>query len=639
MIQLTTPRKMLTLALCSLFLIACDDDNDAAPVTEIKPDLTILHINDSHSHLDEESTTLNLETKAGTREPINVSRGGFARVTALINSLNQTASNPIKIHSGDAMTGDLYFNLTEGQADADLMNTVCFDTFTLGNHEFDNRDNGLKKFLGFLANGECKTQALSANVKFGASSELKDAALVKPSTILERGGQKIGLIGLTIAGKTKNASRPNDDTLFLHEVQSAQAEIDKLKTQGINRIIIQSHYGYQQDQALAKKLSGVDIIIGGDSHSLLAPASLSTYGITPEGDYPTRTTDKDGKPVCITQAWQYSYVVGELKVNFDKDGVVSKCEGTPHLLIGDDFSLPVTSDTRRNLTTAEINTIKADIAKSKLFSIVKPDQHALDVLAPYHAAKVLLGEKPVALASNTLCLRRVPGSKRDISRSTYGDICNQNPRVNAHGGDIQQLVAEAFLLQGKKFFNADISIQNGGGVRIDLPATRPPESKLPVNAVTVGNIYSVLPFKNTLVQLKATGQEVKNALEDAIDGVVTNNNSGSYPYTGGLRWEVDLNKAKGQRISKLEVRNAAGSYQALDFSKTYNVVTINFLADGQDFYTTLKSITGDRRIDVGLDYAEAFLNYVDTLPGSAGNKPLALLPLTDYSTQKFTDTP
>ena len=156
--------------------------------------------------------------------------------------------------------------------------------------------------------------------------------------------------------------------------------------------------------------------------------------------------------------------------------------------------------------------------------------------------------------------------------------------------------------------------------------------------VTVGNIYTVLPFKNTLVQLKATGQEVKNALEDAVDGVI-GGNSGSYPYTGGLRWEVDLNQAKGQRISKLEVRSAAGTYQALDLSKTYNVVTINFLADGQDFYTTLKSITGDRRIDVGLDYAEAFLNYVDTLPGSAGSKPLALLPLTDYSTQKFTDTP
>ena len=624
---------MLTLALCSLLLMACDDDNDTynstpiAPVVEARAlDMTILHINDSHSHLDEESTSLNLETASGVRESISVNRGGFARVTALINSLDKTVKNPVKIHSGDAMTGDLYFNLTEGKADADLMNTVCFDTFTLGNHEFDNRDNGLKKFLGFLADGQCKTQALSANVKFGASSELKDSPLVKPSTILERDGQKIGFIGLTISGKTKNASRPNDDTLFLDEAESAQAEINRLKAQGINKIIVQSHLGYQQDQALAKKLSGVDVIIGGDSHSLLGPQSLATYGLTPEGDYPTKTTDKDGKPVCIAQAWQYAYVVGKLDVSFDKHGDVNSCNGTPNVLLGDQFKR--TAATGAALTATEISSIKADIAKSNVLKIVSPDQYALDVLAPFKAAKDALALKQVAIASDNLCLRRIPGSKRDITRSALGDVCNQNPHVNAHGGDIQQVVAEAFLLQGKKFFNADISIQNSGGVRVDV-------AKGPV---TVGNIYTVLPFKNTLVQLKATGQEVKNTLEDAIDGVL-GGNSGSYPYTGGLRWEVDLNKAKGQRISKLEVRGSNGRYAALDLGKTYNVVTINFLADGQDFYTTLKSISGERRIDVGLDYAEAFLHYVDTLPGTTGSKPLTLLPLGDYSTQQFTDTP
>jgi 5'-nucleotidase/UDP-sugar diphosphatase len=429
--------------------------------------------------------------------------------------------------------------------------------------------------------------------------------------------KKIGLIGLTIAGKTKNASRPNDDTLFLDEAASAQAEIDRLKAQGVNKIIIQSHYGYQQDQALAKKLNGVDVIIGGDSHSLLAPASLSTYGITPEGDYPTKTTDKDGKPVCIAQAWQYAYVVGELKVSFDKDGVVSNCEGTPHLLIGNDFKLAAPTTTRSALTTAELSSIKADIHNSKLFKIVSPDQHALDVLASYSVAKTLFGEQQVAVAPQTLCLRRVPGIHRDISRSSAGDICNKANHVNQHGGDVQQLVAEAFLQQGKSFFNADLSIQNGGGVRIDLPAKRATDSKLPANAVTVGDIYTVLPFKNTLVQLKMTGAEVKATLEDAIDGVVAGG-SGGYPYTGGLRWQVDLNKAKGQRLSKLELRDATGNYQAFDLSKTYNVITINFLADGQDGYTTLGTITGDRRVEVGLDYAEAFLKYVDELQGTNG---------------------
>jgi len=78
----------------------------------------------------------------------------------------------IKIHSGDASTGDLYYTLNEGQADAEMMNTVCFDTFNLGNHEFDNADAGVKKLMGFLHAGTCKTPILSANVRFGPSSPM-----------------------------------------------------------------------------------------------------------------------------------------------------------------------------------------------------------------------------------------------------------------------------------------------------------------------------------------------------------------------------------------------------------------------------------------------------------------------------------
>ncbi len=80
--------------------------------------------------------------------------------------------------------------------------------------------------------------------------------------------------------------------------------------------------GYAREQELATKLSGVDVIVGGDSHTLLADAKLADYGVTPEGDYPTMTKDKDGQNVCVVQAWQYSYVVGQLKVNFDTYTVI-----------------------------------------------------------------------------------------------------------------------------------------------------------------------------------------------------------------------------------------------------------------------------------------------------------------------------
>ncbi|MBY4948162.1 5'-nucleotidase C-terminal domain-containing protein [Cupriavidus respiraculi] len=617
---------VLLSTLVSLASCGGDDDTPATPTpqppaTEAKPlSLTILHVNDHHSHLDPETISLNLKTAAGAREAISVEYGGFARVTAAIQALASASPNVLKIHAGDAITGDLYFNISNGRADAAMMNTVCFDSFTLGNHEFDNADAGLKTFIDALHAGGCKTPVLSANVRLGATSPLANGP-VKASTVVERDGQKIGIVGLTIAGKTKNSSRPDAATTFENEAVAAQAEIDRLRAQGIDKIVVASHVGYTGELALASQLSGVDVIVGGDSHTLLGPtAAMQPLGLTPEGDYPTRVTNKDGKPVCVVQAWQYSYVVGELKVEFDKAGDVVACQGSPHVLVGDTFK-------RGSATVSEADAaaIRQDIAASGVLRVTAPDPVASATLASYKAEKDALGQKVVASAPANLCLRRVPGTKRDASRSTLGNVCNLDANVIAHGGDVQQLVAQAFLERGKAFFNADISMQNGGGVRVDLPA----------GDVTVGKIYSVLPFKNTLVQLQMTGAEVKAALEDAIASVVANN-TGSYPYTGGLRWDVDLNQPAGSRLSQLEVKTASG-YVPLDPAKTYNVATIDFLADGQDGYTTLKSITGTRRTEVGLDYAEAFLTYVESLPGST--KQLNKLPVADYSTQGFVDTP
>ena len=588
--------------------------------------LTILHINDHHSHLDAESMPLLLNT-GSKREMINVERGGFPRVSTAFRELAGQKDNVLKIHSGDASTGDLYYTLSEGEADAKLMNTVCFDSFSLGNHEFDNTDAGIKKLMGFLHSGTCQTPMLSANVRFGQSSPLFAAQppeAVRPSVIVERGGQKIGIVGLTVAGKTKNSSRPNADTTFTEEAKAAQQEIDKLAAQGINKIILSTHIGYQADKALATQLRGVDVIVGGDSHSLLGPESLRQYGLTPEGPYPTRTTDRDGNLVCITQSWQYAAVVGELKVSFDNLGRVKDCDGTPWLLLGDAMSRP----DKQPLDPQQQAAIAADIQMSHVLRPTSPDAQATALLAPFKERKEAMGATVVATNSEPLCLRRVPGFKRDPSRSSLGDACNANPRANAYGGDIQQMVAEAFLQEGKTFFGADLSLQNGGGVRTDLAA----------GPITVKDVYTLLPFKNTLVQLNASGQEIKDALEDALEGVVgPAQNTGCYPYAGGLRWQVDLNQPKGQRLSQLEIRGADGRYQPFDLGRSYKVATISFLADGNDSFTTLKKITGERRIEVGLDYAEAFLRYLNKLPGTA--KTLQPLPLTHYSTQRFIDTP
>lgn len=620
--------KTLATVCLGFMLSACgsdDNENVAQPTPVSKAvQLSILHINDHHSHLDEEPWSFNLDLGNGEEE-FNVARGGFSRVAGLIQQLEQQKENVLKLHSGDAMTGDLYFTQSEGQADAVAMNTVCFDSFVLGNHEFDAKDAGLKKFVDYLSQSQCKNplKVLSANVKFGDQSVLKDDQRIQPYSIFERGGEKFAVIGLTIANKTKNSSQPDEDTMFEDEIQTAQANIDQLKQQGIERIILQTHVGYEFEQKIAQALTDVDVIIGGDSHTLLGPESLNQVGLTPSGAYPTQVKNKDGDLVCIAQAWQYSYVVGELNVQFDPNGKVESCQGTPHILIGEEIKKG-----DLNLTQTQKTQISAKLKELNIpLNMVAPSTVTQTALAPFKAKKDAFALEKVAVADANLCLRRVPGMIIDPNRSKIAS-CNTDLNVIKHGGDIQQLVAEAFYQQGKTYFDADLSIQNGGGVRIDIADNED---------ITVGTIYTVLPFKNTLVRLDATGTEIKATLEDAISNVVDPEakNSGSYPYSGGLRWTVDVTQPKGSRVQNLEIRNASGNYDAFDLSKTYRVITIDFLANGQDGYTTLKNITGERRMDVGLDYAEAFLTYVQKLPKVNRQIALGKLPTQHYSTQNY----
>lgn len=156
--------KVLAVLAMSTSLAACfsgsssRDDSEhgqAQPLT-----LNIAHVNDHHSHLDGFAADLTLDGK-----PTEIEMGGFPRLTTLFAEAEAEYDNLLKLHAGDAITGTLHYTFYEGEADADLMNTVCFDAFALGNHEFDGGDDGLKVFLDHLNNGACATPVLAANVK------------------------------------------------------------------------------------------------------------------------------------------------------------------------------------------------------------------------------------------------------------------------------------------------------------------------------------------------------------------------------------------------------------------------------------------------------------------------------------------
>jgi len=594
-------------------------------------DLTILHINDSHSTLESKSKTLKLSAGGTAAVDVAVDAGGFARVTAAIAELAGQSPNVLKLHAGDAITGTLYFNRAgaDGEADAALMNTVCFDAFTLGNHEFDKGDTGLKGFLDLLKKGACKTPVLSANVKFGANSALNPSrapGYVSPSTVVERGGQKIGIVGLTIAQKTKASSSPDPDTTFEDEATAAQREIDRLRGQGINKIIVMSHVGYDYDKQIAARLSGVDVVVGGDSHTLLGPVGLTTTAVgSPAGAYPTRVADKDGKNVCVVQAWEYSQVVGELKVSFDGNGEVTQCNGTPHVLIGDNFTIA-----GKAATDTEKTALRASVAASGFLRITQPSAAATAVLQPYKDKIAGFNVTQVAFAPQELCSRRVPGGVGSVDYGRSSAACNAEGSVSARGGDIQQLVAQAYLDEANlKYGGADISLQSGGGVRIALQGR-----------TTAAQVIQVLPFGNMLFRLDIKGTEVKGMLEDGLEAVYgPGGSSGPYPYTGGLRYDVNARAAFGQRVTHIEVRNpATGSWGPLDNAKTYRLFVLSFNATGGDGYKTLAAVPAARRLDIGVLDADVFFSYIEKQPKDAatGLPSLKRLPTELYSTRNFT---
>jgi 5'-nucleotidase len=581
------------LAGVALLLAACATQ-PVQPVATAGEGLTlrILHINDHHSRVSPDSG----QVLVLDGEPTQVSFGGFPQLVTAFGELARGADNVLKLHAGDAMTGDLYFTLFAGEADADLMNQVCFDAFEAGNHEFDAGDIGLKRFLDFLSKRtwNCRTPALGANVNFtvGESplAQFSEHDYLQPRVVVERGGRRIGIVGIDVAGKTKGSSSPNAGTTFANEGATAQAQIDALRASGVDIIILLTHIGYLADMEMARSLSGVDVIVGGDSHSLLGE-QFKEFGLSVEGPYPTRVQNLDGDPVCVVQAWQYTWVVGMLDVDFDGQGRVTKCGGRPVLLLGEDLrrnDAPLEGEARARA--------EAQIQASTVLAHFAPDPEAEQVLDFYRGQIKRFADEQVATVPRRLCLRRVPGM-HDRSRDGAPGCAES---TDAQGGDIQSLVAEYFLAQAKRFGGADIAIQNAGGARNGLAQ----------GAFTVGDAYLALPFKNTLVRLTMSGSELHAVLEEAVDYFLSDQsaNTGGYPYAAGLRWDADLTRSKAQgRLLNIQFWNGK-SWEPFDESRTYRVIANDYIAAGRDGYKDLAAITGERREDTFLDYAQALVD-------------------------------
>ncbi|WP_116997410.1 bifunctional metallophosphatase/5'-nucleotidase [Desertimonas flava] len=593
-------------------------DSDG-PGTVGELSITIAHINDHHSHLQAGSGSVDLGTAGGE---FDYELGGFPRVAAQIAEIEANNDNVVKVHAGDAITGTLFYTLFGGEADAALMNDVCFDVFEVGNHEFDATDSALVTFLDHLNDpaDDCATVTLGANVVPAPGTPLLPEPPVRylqPYHVMEFGGERVGFIGLDIAGKTTTSSSPLPTTTFLDEAETAQRYVDELQSLGIENIVLVTHYQYDNDLALAAAVTGVDAVVGGDSHTLLG--GFTAFGIESSGEYPTMTTNADGEPVCVVQAWQYAAVVGELHLDF-ADGTLAGCQGTPHLLVGN-FSRTDDADVTTPIEGEELAAIETAIDAIPTVSMIEPDPESQELLDTFAVQTDALAAEVIGTATEPLCLNRLPGDTYSEGICDQDQVATSGAAADVNGGFIQQIVTDAFLARA---FRADLALQNAGGVRIAIPA----------GDISVATAYELLPFSNTLVELDLTGAEIVQSLEDGVAYFVdsTDGGGGSFPYGSAIRWDVDLSQPAGSRFSNVEVRGDDGGWAPIDPEATYVVVTNSFLATGGDGYVTFAAAAADGRIvDTGIDYAQGFIDWlIEDVDGE-----IVVPPASEFSTQSF----
>ena len=281
--------------------------------------LTILHTNDFHARFEPISKYDSACDPADNAE--GKCFGGSARLATAVAEARQRNPNSILVDGGDQFQGTLFYTYYKGRLAAEMMNKLGYDAMTVGNHEFDDGPEVLSGFIDAVT-----FPVLMSNADISAEPRL--LGKLEKSAVIERGGEKLGLIGLTPLD-TADLASPGDNISFTDPVAAVQREVDSLNAKGVNKIIVLSHSGYGVDQRIAAATTGVDVIVGGHSNTF-----LSNISDRAEGPYPTVVGN-----TAIVSAYAYGKFLGELTVLFDEDGVVVSATGEPLIMdvaVGED---------------------------------------------------------------------------------------------------------------------------------------------------------------------------------------------------------------------------------------------------------------------------------------------------------------
>lgn len=304
----------VTALLCTLFLIAAACAT--APRTTSPDDgleLRLLHVNDTHAFL------------AGIDDHMNACfeatdcRGGLARISAAIQAARQEQDNVIALDAGDQFQGTLFYSVNKWPVIAAADALLPYDAMTLGNHEFDE---GCRELARFLA--AQPLPVLAANLVPQQGCPLAGSR-IRPYLVRTVRGTRVGIIGLANDEVTGLAAAC-PQTTFRDARTTLEQYVAELEAQGIRHIIAVTHLGLEQDRELARSVSGVDVIVGGHTHTYLGPGSK-------DGPYPIVEHAPDGSPVLVVTAARATRYLGDLSITFDAAGIPVAWTGGPRELL------------------------------------------------------------------------------------------------------------------------------------------------------------------------------------------------------------------------------------------------------------------------------------------------------------------
>lgn len=258
--------------------------------------LVIVHTNDTHSHIDPLADN---------------DMGGVVRRKAVIDSIREANPNVLVVDAGDIVQGTLYFHLYKGEVEQRMLNELGYDIQILGNHEFDNGVSALKKMLD-----KAKPTLLSSNYDFTGSAL---EGMFQPYVVKQYGRHKVGIMALNLDPQGMVAEGNYDGVGYMPWKTAAERTVDILRNrEKCDYVIAVTHIGYQGseenpklfgDVQVAEQTSGIDLIIGGHSHTKLDPA--------------VKVANAKGDSVTIVQTGKYGQFVGEVTMNLS-DGSVSE---------------------------------------------------------------------------------------------------------------------------------------------------------------------------------------------------------------------------------------------------------------------------------------------------------------------------